>query len=450
MPRVTGQALALCLIAASIATRGDETVRLVPLADAAFAGSSVNVVANARQPAFTHERTQYAGYYDADGFMVLARRAVGAAHWDTMQTRHKGNVADAHNSISLVVDGAGVLHVAWDHHGQPLNYARGVAPGSTELGPRQPMTGTSEDRVTYPQFYRLPSGDLLFLYRDGASGRGKLVLNRYSLGSGAWTTVQPSLIDGEGVRSPYWDMVVDTRGTLHLAWIWRESPDVATNHDICYARSADRGRTWMRSDGSPLRLPLTADSAEYAAHIPQNSNLMNSPTMTADDQGRPFITTYWSPSPGAAPRFHVLRHDGKAWQVIEGPARTTTFTLAGGGTKAPPISRAVLVVESSRPSSPMHLLYRDSATEGHGGVTVATRNGSGTWTVRPLTSDPLGAWEPAIDPSAWERFGQVQMLVQRVAQRDGNDREVVTTPPTRISMLTWSPTSGRKRPLQEP
>ena len=185
--------------------------RLMPISRAAWAGSSVNVVANARQPVFTHGRTQFAAFYDADRFMVLARRSIEGGAWETRRTAYQGNAADAHNSISLVADGAGLLHVAWDHHGSPLNYARGAAPGSIELGPKQPMTGQLESRVTYPQFHRLPGGDLLFLYRDGASGRGVLVLTRYAFATGRWTAVQANLIDGEGERSPYWDMTIDRR-----------------------------------------------------------------------------------------------------------------------------------------------------------------------------------------------------------------------------------------------
>jgi hypothetical protein len=422
------------------------TARLIPIADAAWAGSSVNVVANIRQSVYTHERTQFAAYYDADRFMVLARRSLDADRWETRRTAYQGNAANAHNSISLVVDGAGVLHVAWDHHVNPLNYARGVAPGSIELGPRQPMTGQLEGRVTYPQFFRLPGGDLLFLYRDGASGRGSLVLNRYAVATGAWATVQNNLIDGEGERSPYWDMTIDRRGTLHLAWVWRESPDVATNHDICYMRSADEGRTWSGSNGSRVAIPVTARTAEYAARIPQNSNLMNSPAITADDEGRPYVTTYWSPSPGAPPRFHVVHHEGTGWRIIEGPARSDVFTLSGGGTKAPPISRAVVLVERAGQASRLHLIHRDSGTAGRGRVTAATleRPGAGTWTVQDLTVESVGAWEPAIDPAAWAGLRQVHMLVQRVTQRDGDDRTGVAAP-TPIGLLVWSPSAGRER-----
>ena len=83
-------------------------------------------------------------------------------------------------SASLSMD-RGVLHVAWDHHNSPLRYARGDAPGSLDLGETIPMTGRRETRVTYPEFYNLADGGLLFIYRDGESGSGNLVMNRYDV-----------------------------------------------------------------------------------------------------------------------------------------------------------------------------------------------------------------------------------------------------------------------------
>jgi hypothetical protein len=173
---------------------------------------------------------------------------------------------------------------------------------------------------------------------------------------------------------------------------------------------------------------------------------MNSPAITADDQGRPYVTTYWSASPGAPPRFHVVHREGTVWQSIDGPARSDVFTLSGGGTKAPPISRAVVLVERAGRASRIHLIYRDSGPAGSGRVTAATleRPGAQTWTVRELTSEPVGAWEPAIDPAAWAGLRQVHVLVQRVTQRDGDDRTGVAAP-TPIGLLVWSPAADRAR-----
>jgi hypothetical protein len=58
-----------------------------------------------------------------------------------------------------------------------LQYCRSRAPESLDLSEEMPMIGHKENRVTYPEFYDLPGGGLLFLYRDGSSGNGDLMLN---------------------------------------------------------------------------------------------------------------------------------------------------------------------------------------------------------------------------------------------------------------------------------
>ena len=101
------------------------------------------------------------------GFVTLAKRRIGTDNWEVRHTAYRGKVSDGHNIISLGVDRDGYLHVAFDHHGHPLHYARSIAPGSLSLGPLEPMVGRNEQDVTYPEFYPLPSGKMLFVYRSG-------------------------------------------------------------------------------------------------------------------------------------------------------------------------------------------------------------------------------------------------------------------------------------------
>jgi hypothetical protein len=187
-------------------------------------------------------------------------------------------------------------------------------------------------------------------------------------------------------------------------------------------------------------VPISARTAEYAARIPQHSNLMNSPAIAADDAGRPYVTTYWSAAPGSPPRFRIVHHEGTAWQIIEGPEQPAVFTLSGGGTKAPPISRAVVLVEPAGRANRIHLVFRDPGPARTGRVIAATleRPGPATWTVRELVPESVGAWEPAIDPAAWSGQRQVHTLVQRVVQRDGDDRTGAATP-TPLGLLVWTP-----------
>jgi hypothetical protein len=140
--------------------------------------------------------------------MVLAKRKSGAANWEIKRTPYKGKAVDAHNAISIMADGDGYLHVAWDHHGNPLRYAKSTHPKSLELTEIKSMTGLKEDHVTYPEFYKLPDGNLLFFYRSGSSGNGDLVMNAYDSKSEKWNQIQSNLIDGQGQRNAYWQACV--------------------------------------------------------------------------------------------------------------------------------------------------------------------------------------------------------------------------------------------------
>ncbi len=70
--------------------------------------------------------------------VAMAKRDQGATQWQVQRTPYQGNVRDAHNSISIMVDGQGFLHMAWDHHGHPLRDCRSEAPGAWGLTKKLP------------------------------------------------------------------------------------------------------------------------------------------------------------------------------------------------------------------------------------------------------------------------------------------------------------------------
>jgi BNR repeat-containing family member len=406
-------------------------VTLVDVADG-WADNSVNAVAFRRNALVIHGDTQYIAFYDRDANVVLGRRKLGTDFWQLARTQYRGNARDAHNSISIMVDGAGVLHLAWDHHNSRLRYARALAAGSLALGDEQPMTGRQEGSVTYPEFHRLADGNLVFLYRDGGSGRGNLVVNRYDVATGKWTRLHDNLIDGEGRRNPYWQACIDDAGTLHVSWTWRESPDVASNHDLAYARSRDGGVTWERTDGSRYALPVTAATAEYALRIPQGSELINQTSMAADGAGRPYIASYWRAAGSTVPQYHIVHHDG-AWRDIDLGLRHTPFSLSGMGTKAIPIARPQIVVG---PDGGVVLVIRD--VERGGRVSVITGDALRRhWHVRDLTPFGVGAWEPTLDTELWRRAGELHLFVQAVRQADNEGQAAGAPAPVRV--LQWRP-----------
>ncbi|MAW94677.1 MULTISPECIES: BNR repeat-containing protein [unclassified Leeuwenhoekiella] len=398
-----------------------------------WSSNSVNTVIFRQNAVTTHKDIQFAAYYDGEGNVVLAKRKLPRGNRKIHKTPYTGNAKDAHNAISIAVDGEGFLHISWDHHDNPLRYAKSLEPLGLELSEMQPMTGIDENKVSYPQFYNLPSGDLIFMYRSGQSGSGTLVLNRYNLGTHNWDQLHSNLIDGEGARNAYWQAYVDQSGTIHLSWVWRESWDVSTNHDIAYAKSVDGGKTWEKSDGSSYELPITQASAEYAAMIPQNSSLINQTAMTADRDGNPYIANYWNE--GNTTQYHVVYLKEGKWLTENTAFRTTGFQLGGGGTKKIPISRPELFIDEAS-GKKLCLLFRDADRGSK--ITLASRDltKKEAWKVIDLTKESVGDWEPNFDKELFKKTGKLHLFVQQVNQVDGEGLQ--SSAPTPVKILEYN------------
>lgn len=391
---------------------------LVPVASG-YSETSVNTTIFRANSLAAHQDTQYIAFYDPEGYLTLGKRALDTGCWQLERSPYQGNCADAHNVISLMPDGDGYVHVAFDHHNGPLRYARSTAPGSLTLGALTSMTGTDENKVTYPEFYRLADGDLLFAYRSGSSGRGNLVLNRYRVKTKQWERVQDVLVDGENQRNAYWQLCTDPAGTLHLSWVWRESWLVETNHDLCYARSRDGGQTWEKSTGEKYTLPITAANAEYACRIAQNHELMNQTSMTADAAGRPYIAAYWRNPGEPVPQYRMVFHDGAGWRQQQVSHRLTPFTLSGGGTKSVPMSRPRMVVKQEANRLEVYYLFRDEERGNKVSLACSARFPDGEWNITDLTDFSVGAWEPSHDTELWKNRQQLHLYVQKTGQGDG-------------------------------
>lgn len=405
------------LILSTLTTLRAQQSRLVEVGNG-YSQTSVNTTVFRNNSLVTQGDEQYISYYDGDGYLVLGKRKLDSDQWTLKRTQYKGNVKDAHNIISMMLDGEGYLHLSFDHHGHKLNYCRSTAPYTLELGDKEPMTGVDEGNVTYPEFYPLNGGDLLFVYRSGSSGRGNLVMNHYSVKEKKWNRVQDVLIDGEDQRNAYWQLYVDEQGTIHLSWVWRETWHVETNHDLCYARSYDNGVTWYKANGKKYDLPIRYNNAEYACRIPQNSELINQTSMSADASGNPYIATYWRDPDSEVPQYRIVWHDGQMWHNRQVSNRHTPFSLKGGGTKMIPIARPRIVVDGGE----IFYIFRDEERESRVSLAHAAAVGVGKWTFTDLTNFPVDAWEPSHDTELWKQKRRLHLFVQHTKQGDGERR----------------------------
>lgn len=384
-----------------------------------YSQNSVNAAIFRQNSIVTHNKTQFIAFYDDEGYMVLGKRRLNSQKWELQRTQYKGRVWDAHNIISIMVDGDGFLHVAFDHHGHPLNYARSIAPESLTLGDKLPMIGTHENNVTYPEFYRLADGNLIFVYRAGRSGGGDMVMNRYDRKTRQWERVQTVLLDGERQRNAYWQLYVDRLGTIHLSWVWRETANVASNHDLCYARSKDGGISWEKSTGEPYSGVINAANAEYVAFIPQNSELINQTSMTADRHGNPYIASYWRSQDSNVPQYRLVWFDGKTWKQQQVSNRTTPFSLSGVGTKRIPIARPRVVVNHKGKKVEVLYIFRDEERGSKVSMAYSSDLNAGDWKYTDLTDFSVGSWEPSHDSELWKNRKKLHLYVQLVEQGDG-------------------------------
>lgn len=382
-----------------------------------WSSNSVNTVKFRKNALTTSGNHQFIAYYDQNSYLVLGQRKINSQQWNTLTTPYKGNTRDAHNSISIAIDGNGYLHVSWDHHDTKLRYAKSKQPYSLTLGEEIIMTGKQEDKITYPEFHNLPNGDLLFFYRSGQSGRGNLVINSYNLETETWSQLQNNLIDGEGKRSAYWQAAVDAQGDIHISWVWRETWDVETNHDLCYARSKDGGKTWEKSTGEMYELPINLASAEYAWKIPQKSNLINQTAMSTDKNGNPFIATYWNE--GEVPQYHVVYFNKGSWKKMNTGFRKTPFVLGGGGTKKIPMARPDILIDDSGKETVVNILFRDEERGSKASLAYSFLNRNSIWKVKDLTETTVGEWEPNYDIALWKNTNKLHIFIQNVTQIDG-------------------------------
>jgi len=320
------------------------------------------------------------------------------------------------------------------------------------------MTG-NETSVTYPQFLTLPNGDLLYLYRVGASGGGNTFLNRWLLAAQTWTNVDVSgglalpFIQGLWSSSSYNAYpnmpCLDASGNLYLAWTWRETPAYESNHDLNFAQSTNGGVTWLRYEGTPYDLPIsengqtsdTNENCETIVTIPQNSSLINQAGMCLDASNHPVIATWWAPgyATNNNQRQYMIVFPGTngVWQVRQVSNRTND----------PPatVEEDAVVRDLGRPvvvcdkQNRIIVLYRDNF--GSNGLTIARSLPYAldpqrtNWFTFDLTTDNLGNYEPVIDLARWQR-DNVLDIVYQASSGEGYTPPANNASP--IGVLEWN------------
>jgi hypothetical protein len=295
--------------------------------------------------AFVVERGhQFIAYYDAERRITVLGRKPGDEKWARVQPpgvplprrKRATNVTgwDSHNSLRLALDREGHLHLAGNMHVDPLVYYRSRAPFDvTTLERLDRMTGEREERCTYPVFFKNAAGDLLFRYRDGSSGNGADLYNIYDPATRTWRRkIATPLLEGEGERNAYATApTLGPDGRFHLVWMWRETPDCATNHTLSYARSRDFV-LWENSRGQPLALPITLATGDVIDAAPPGRGLINTTfALGFDARQRPVVVYHRYDDAGRSQAYAARPGGAAAWEVRQISEWNFTWAFSGGG-----------------------------------------------------------------------------------------------------------------------
>lgn len=184
-----------------------------------------------------------------------------------------------------------------------------------------------------------------------------------------------------------------------------------------------------KSNGETYNLPIREANAEYACRIPQNSELINQTSMSADTEGHPYIVTYWRDTDNTIPQYRLVWHDGINWHNRPIMNRTQAFSLKGGGTKMIPISRPRIAVDKGR----AFFLFRDAERGSKVSMAYTADLKSGEWQVTDLTDFSVDAWEPSLDTELWKQNRQLHVFVQETHQGDGEKQ--IASEPTPVYVL---------------
>ena len=378
---------------------------------------------------------QYVAFYDSNRQMTVVQRNLNERTW-TMTKLPVTTGWDSHNYIAMIIDDDGYLHLSGNMHVQPLTYFRTAQPQNAATFVKiDKMVGPDEIHVTYPVFFRGPENEFLFTYRTGESGNGSQIYNIYDLKTKTWRRLMDKpLTDGENKRNAYiYGPILGPDKYFHLAWVWRESPDCSTNHDLSYARSKDLVN-WETSTGKPLRLPMTLETCEIVDPVPQHGGIINGNTKIGFDlQGRVTISYHKNAANNYTQPF-TARSENGVWQKYQITDWPWHWNFSGGG------------------SIPFGISLGQVVNENDGLLTQAFSHikfGSGTWLIDPETLKALGKVERQTIPPS---LGKVEGTFPGLGVRFQDDSGQYNVTNTRF-ILRWEtlpPNRDEPRPPPYP
>jgi hypothetical protein len=301
-------------------TNSKESIEQTIKIDSVWAGHPVGFCL------YTHENFQYIAYYNAKRNMVVGQRNLNEDTFElhimpaTFRETSGGTSTvlawDSHNSVTIGIDKDGFIHLSGNMHGNPITYFKSTKPNDiTTLAQEMKIVGTEEKRCTYPHFMLSKEGELLFHYRDGGSGNGNEIYNIYMCESKKWSRMlDVPLTDGQGLMNAYQTQpTIMKDGWYHVYWVWRDTPDCSTNHDLSYIKSPDL-KNWFNAFGEAIKLPATLDKKSVIVDpIPAKGGIINLAAKLCLDENNAPVFAYHKYDSNGNIQFYTAQTKNGKW-----------------------------------------------------------------------------------------------------------------------------------------
>lgn len=275
---------------------------------------------------YTHGNRQYIAYYNANRNMVVGQRNLRDDKFDvyilppTSRKEARGTSTvlgwDSHNFATLGIDKEGFIHLSGNVHVNPLTYFRSDKPYDiSRMTQIFEMVGSEENRTTYPHFMLTKEGELLYHYRDGGSGNGNEIYNISNCETHTWKRLLDTpLTDGQGLMNAYQTQPkVMKDGWYHMYWVWRDTPDCSTNHDLSYMKSPDL-KNWFDAFGNPIKMPATLDQKSLIVDpIPPQGGIINLAAKMVLDKNNNPVFAYHKYDEAGNLQFYTAQIQHKKW-----------------------------------------------------------------------------------------------------------------------------------------
>lgn len=316
----------------------------------------------------TDGNRQYVGYYDGNHQMVIAQRTLPSGPWKYCRLDEFIDW-DPHNYITMTKNSQGCLLVSGNMHMDPLVLFTTDESGEISTLRRiSPVVDPSKEvSTTYPRFLHLSDGTLIFHYRDGESGDGvEIYCQQYPDGSFGPYLDTP-LIDGTAGgynMSAYMiEPAMGPDGIYHLVWVWRDSGNADTCHDLSYAWSRDL-KIWYGSDGRQVTLPIDFTMKQLIVDpVPTQGGLNNSGvTLGFDAQDRPIIGYYKFDENGHTNVYLARLEDGK-WNIKKVSDTKWRWYFTGTGTLVKQFTIGTPTLESDGEITIWYRRYEEDGTK---------------------------------------------------------------------------------------